>query len=243
LGETWRWQLNYLFTDRNAALAVAGLAGFLVSLFRWGRRGWILNSFALIVLLTAFSTGVRETRTWMPLAPVACVWAALALDTALLWFRRRLPGRAHEHAALYGLLALLVLLSLFANSAKAVRNLRGPDVRTLAQHWIEANIPPGSPIAFDRFPPYVDPAVWPPMLVFGHYDKSLDAYREQGIRFIVASDVIQSEDRLSAEDMANFQAMTGQLCLRATITGPFLAAPDRTFWIYEMPPCTVAAGL
>jgi hypothetical protein len=170
---------------------------------------------------------------------VACVWAALALETAFLWFRRRRPGRAAEQAALYGLLALLVLLALFGRSAEAVRNLRGPDVRTLVQHWIETNVPPGSGIAFDRFPANLDPARWPVTLVFGHYDQSLDAYREQGIRFVVASDVIQSVDRLSAEDMARFQAMTEQLCLVQTLTGPFLAASDRTYWIYEMPPCSL----
>jgi hypothetical protein len=177
----------------------------------------------------------------MPLAPVACVWAALALETALLWFRRRLPGRTTEQAALYGLLTLLVLLALVGRSAEAVRNLRGPDVRTLVQNWIETYVPPGSHIALDRFPPNLDPNRWPVTHVFGHYDQSLDAYREQGVQFVVASDVIQSADRLSAEDMARFEAMTEQLCLVQTITGPFLAANDRTFWIYEMPPCTLPA--
>lgn len=241
LGSTWLWQLDYLFTDRNAALAFPAAFGLLISLFRWGRRGWIVNSFALLVLLASSTTGVRETRTWLPLAPVACVWAALALETTLLWFRRRRPGRAAEQAALYGLLALLMLLALFGRSAEAVRNLRGPDVRTLVGHWIEANVPPGSGIAFDRFPANLDPAQWPVTLVFGHYDQSLDAYREQGIRFVVASDVIQSADRLSAEDMARFQAMTEQLCLVGEFTGPFLAASDRTYWIYELPPCTLPA--
>jgi hypothetical protein len=239
LGSTWRWLLDYLFTDRNAALAFPAAIGLLVSLFRWGRRGWIVNSFALLILLASATTSVREARTWLPLAPVACVWAALVLESAFLWFRRRLPGRTADQAALYGLLALLVLLALFGRSAEVVRNLRGPDVRTLVQTWIETNVPPGSGIAFDRFPANLDPAQWPVKLVFGHYDQSLDAYREEGIRFVVASDVIHSEDRLSAEDMARFQAMTEQLCLVQTITGKFLAVADRTYWIYEIPPCVL----
>ncbi len=240
LGETWLWQLDYLFTDRNAALVFPAAAGLFISLFRWGRRGWIVNSFALIILALSLTTSVRETRTWMPLAPMACVWAALALESALLWFRRRRPGaRAAEHAALHGLLALLVLWALAGASVAAVRNLRGPDVRTLVQTWIENNVPPGSGIVFDRFPANVDPAQWPVTLVFGHYDQSLEAYREQGIRFIVASDVIHSEDRLSAEDMARFQAMTDQLCLAQALTGKFLAVDGRTYWIYEIPPCVL----
>jgi 4-amino-4-deoxy-L-arabinose transferase-like glycosyltransferase len=240
-GDTWRWQLNYLFTDRNMALAFPAAAGLLVSLFRWGRRGWIVNSFALLILAMASTTSARETRTWMPLAPIACVWAALALDTALLWLRRRLPGRSADQAALYGLLVLLVLLALTGRSAEAIRNLRGPDVRTLVQTWIEANVPPGSGIVFDRFPANLDPNRWPVTLIFGHYDQSLDDYRDKGIRFVVASDVIQSEERLSVEDMTQFRAMTEQLCLAQTITGPFLAANDRTYWIYEMPPCSLPA--
>ncbi len=241
MGSTWRWQLDYLFTDRNAALAIAGTIGLPIALFRWGRRGWIINSFALAVLFTAFSTTVRESRTWMPLAPVACVWVALTLETALGWFRRRMPGRAADQALAYGLLAFLVLAPLAGRSAEAIRNLRGPDVRTVLKEWIEANIPPGSVIAYDRFPPYVDPAVWPPLLNFGHYNQDLDTYREQGVRYVIGSDIIQSANRLSAEDMAHFTAMTEQLCLIKTFTGPILAASDLTYWVYEMPPCTPAA--
>jgi hypothetical protein len=240
LGSTWSWTLNYLFTGRNAALVFPATAGFVLSLFRWGRRGWIVNSFALVVLLTAMTTSVRESRTWMPLAPVACVWVALLLETALGWWRRRRPGRLDEQAAVYGLLLLLILLPLLNRSLVAIRNLRGPDVRTVVQQWIEANVPPGARIAFDRFPPYVDPAVWPVTLNFGHYNQSLDDYRAQGVRFVVGSDIIQNPDRLSAEDMARFEAMTAELCHVATFTGPILAASDLTFWVYEMPPCTLA---
>jgi 4-amino-4-deoxy-L-arabinose transferase-like glycosyltransferase len=241
LGSTWRWQLDYLFTDRNAALAYPAAAGLLISLFRWGRRGWIVNSFALVVLLTALTTGVRESRTWLPLAPVACVWAALALETALLWLRRRWPGRPADQAAVYGILLLLVLLALVGRSAQAVRNLRGPDVRALVAAWIEDNVPPGSLLAFDRSPPYVDPDVWPVLLNFGHYDQDLEAYRQQGVRYVIGSDIIQNENRLSAGDMARWQAMTDQLCLIKTFTGPVLAASGLTFWVYEMPPCAPAA--
>ncbi len=241
IGSTALWQLNYLFTDRNAALAFPAAVGFLFSIFRWGRRGWIVNSFAVLMLLAAFTTGVRESRTWLPMAPVACVWVALVLEMALLWVRRRRPGQKAEHAAVYGLLLLLVLLPLIGRSAEAVRNLRGPDVRAVVQKWIEENIPPGSLLALDRFPPYVDPLVWPVIHHFGHFDQDLEAYRREGVRFVIGSDIIQSEDRLSAEDMARFQAMTDQLCHVKTFTGPILAASSRHFWIYEMPPCSQAA--
>lgn len=240
LGSTWRWTLNYLFTDRNAALAYPAAAGLIISLFRWGRRGWIVNSFALLMLLTALTTGIRESRTWMPLAPVACVWVSLLLETILGWLRRRRPGRRDEHALVYGLALLLILLTLFDRSLVAIENLRGPDVRTAVQEWIETNVPHGSHIAFDRFPPYVDPAIWPVTLNFGHYNQSLDDYRERGVRFVIGSDIIQNLDRLSAEHAAQWQAMTDELCHVATFTGPILAASDLTFWVYEMPPCTLA---
>ncbi len=237
LGSTWRWQLDYLFTGRNAALAYPAAAGLVISLFRWGRRGWIVNIFALTVLLVSLTTSARESRTWMPLAPVACVWVALLLDTVLGWSRRRWPCRAADQAALYGLLALLVLLPLFSRSVEAIRNLRGPDVRSTVKAWIEANIPPGSVLAFDRFPPNVDPVVWPVVLNPSHYNQSLNHYREQGVRYVIGSDIIQNSNRLSAEDLTTFEAMTAQLCLVKSFTGPVLAAGGLTYWVYEMPPC------
>lgn len=234
-GATWRWQLNYLFTDRNAALVFPAAAGLLLSLRRWGRRGWIVNSFAFLVLLTASTTSIRESRTWLPVAPIACLWAALALDLLWQWFGRRL-GRS-ERAAAFGVVLLLVFLPLLDQTVRANRNLAGPDVRTLVADWIHSHVPPGSVVAFDRFPANLNPDGWPVALIFGHYMEDLDWYTARNVRYLVASDVIHSDDRLSAEDMARFRALTNQLCLVQTITGPFLAAPDRTYWIYELPPC------
>ena len=233
-GATWRWQLDYLFTDRNAALVLPAAAGLLLSLWRWGRRGWIVNSFAVLVLLTASTTSIRETRTWLPVAPIACVWAALALDMLWQWLGRL--GRS-ERAAAFSVVLLLVFLPLVEQTARANRSLAGPDVRTLVADWIHTHVPPGSIIAFDRFPANLNTDGWPVELIFGHYMEDLDWYTERNVRYLVASDVIHSNDRLSAEDMARFRALAGQLCLVQTISGPFLAAPERTYWIYELPPC------
>jgi asparagine N-glycosylation enzyme membrane subunit Stt3 len=235
-GTTWLWQLNYLFTDRNAALAFPAVAGLFFSFRHWGLRGWIVNSFAFTILLYAFSTSVRETRTWLPVAPIAAIWAALALDLLWQWIRRRLPGPA-ERTAAFSLIVILILLPLAVRTVEANRNLAGPDVRSLVAAWIEANTTPGAVVAVDRFPPNLDPGERPVERIFGHYLENLDWYEGRNAGYLIASDVIHNNDRLSAEDMARFEALTGRLCLVQAITGPFLAANDRTYWIYQFPPC------
>ncbi len=236
-GSTLVWQASEWFTGRNAAMMLAAVPGFVLSWRAWGRRALLPNSYAMIVILLALTATTRETRTWLPVAPVACLWAALALDTLLTAIGRRSSLKAWQRGAAAAALMAVVALPLLVNSATGNKNLNGEDVRTEVQYWLEANVPPGEGVAFDRFWSNIDPDVWPVTLVFGHYGRELSWYSDQGVRYVVASDVIHNDDRLSAEEEASYNALTGQMCLVQQVNGRFLAVDDRDYWIYQTPPC------
>jgi hypothetical protein len=251
-GATWLWQLDYLLGGRNALLVIPGLVGFLLSFRAWGRRGWILSSFALVFLYTILTQDARQTRSWLPLAPLFALWAALAVDSLWRWLRRRLQNRTRINAdtaridadffsllwfSPVNLFALLLFIPLLWLSLTAVRTLAAEDVRTLTQQWIEQNVPPGTILSFDRFPANVDPAVWPVVNVFGHHQHDLAWYQERGVGYLFAGDVIHDPAQLSAEDTARYRALLAELCPVETLTGSILATAGRQISIYKFPPC------
>lgn len=238
---TWSWQLDTWFTGRNAMLMVAAIPGFVLSWPRWGWRALVVNSFAILVALVSLTSPGRQTRTWLPMAPIVCLWAALALDWVIDSLGRRVSPSPLYRSGLAVFSVALVMVPLFASAVAGNRNLSGEDVRTEVQHWLEENVPPGEGVAFDRFWSNIDPNVWPVTLVFGHFGRDLDWYASRGVRYVVASDVIHSAVSLSPEEEASYEKLTGQMCLVKHFNGRFLAADDRNYWIYQMPPCEAAA--
>lgn len=237
-GSTVTWWLTYLFTHRNAPAVWLGLAGAVIGLVRWGRRGWLVHLFVFAYLLTIFGQSERQQRTWLAVAPLIAVYGGLALDTAWAWWQRRTAGQKRRRVAGAAAVLALVLVWLFVRAAEANRALATVDVRTNAQLWIEANIPPGTPLAVDRFPPNISPDLWPMTQVFALYMQDLAWYQAQGIRYLIVGDIIHDAYRLSDEDWRRYTALIDQMCLVAEIEGSWVAAPDRRIWIYEVPPCS-----
>lgn len=234
---TWLWELEYLLTGRNALIVVSGLIGFFLSLIRWGKRGWIVNAFGLIFLWSIFTQDARAARTWLPVAPLFVLWAALAWEVLLTWLPGKLRTRRWGKVITSATLGLTLLLLLWL-SATAVGNLAADDVRTVTQQWIEQNVPPGTTLSFDRFPANIDPAVWPTANVFGHYQNDLAWYQENGVDYVFVGDVIHNPEQLSAEDTARYQALLVQLCPVETLTGSILAVAERHIRVYQIPPCS-----
>lgn len=237
-GSTPLWWLNYLFTGHNAPLAWLGLVGGALSVARWGRRGWLIHVFVVAYLLTIINQSDRQPRSWLAIAPLMAIYAAVALDAAWVWWRGRATTDRWLRLLVPAAVLALVLTSLLWRTVEVNRALATTDVRHSAQLWIEANIPPGTRLAIDRFPPNIATDVWPTTQIFGVYMQNLAWYQEQGIRYLVFGDVIQNRDRLSDEDWQRYLALTEQLCPVAEIEGSWLAAPDRLIWVYEVPPCS-----
>lgn len=145
------------------------------------------------------------------------------------------PGRVAT--ARFFLLFLLILLPLLAGSVRVDLALQSEDVRTQAQHWLEANLPAGTPLAVDYFPPNLDPAVWPVTRQFHIYDQDVAWYQARGIRYVILSQAISDPAKLGAADLAAYNDLVNQSCLVYTFTGSFLSVTKMQMWLYQLPPC------
>jgi 4-amino-4-deoxy-L-arabinose transferase-like glycosyltransferase len=246
---TWRWHLEYLTTSREAIVFIAGTIGFLLSLRLWGRRGLLIIIFVLVFGLAIVAQTNREARMWMPLAPIFAAWTALLIDVidnrlSKLWLfaepTQEMDNRLRKFIEknLLAILTAFVLIPAFFLSARASNSLNNPDVRTATATWIESNIPKGTPIAVDYFSPNIDPDVWPVTRSFRHFDHELDWYQEQGIQYLIYSQGIYQEGRLTATQLSEHQQLLNELCSAETILGPFLSNPDFSMSVFKVPPCS-----
>ncbi len=245
---SWQWHLDYLATSREAPVFILGAAGFFFSLRLWGRRGWLVNAFALFFILAIIGQTNRQARMWLPLAPIFAAWGALAVDAAIRWLKRRFSSTESETAERdtqpqgrhrwieAGILAV-VLLPLLLISGQAVGHLNAPDVRTLTSEWVGSHIPPGTPLAVDYFAPNLDPNLWPITRTFHHFDHDANWYQEQGIQYLIFSQAIYDPAGLSVEDVQEYESLLAQLCPIETINGPFLSNPGFHMRVFKVPPC------
>ncbi len=122
-----------------------------------GRRGpiLVLLAFAVAVIAPFLMSRLVYVRYALPLLPVLCLLAALALV--------RIAARLSAQRSV----ALALCLGLVVSAEPAVRAIRTnvlftrPDTRNLARDWIAANVPAGVGIATDSYYWYPKPPLPP----------------------------------------------------------------------------------
>ena len=152
---TWyRLRVN-LFHGLGWPLEVLGILGLVWLFLRKGKKGKIIAIFPILYLVGIRNVGQPFGRYVMPLIPFFAISAAIFLDdiisklkVALFW----------KKTVLYS----SVVLILFMPCVKIVYMdyvLSTPDVRDLANKWVEDNIPFGKSIAIDnsQYAPHLNP--------------------------------------------------------------------------------------
>lgn len=138
------WAVEGILREERTAGLLA-FAGGLVALARRAPGDRILLAFVVPSFLAVASLKNQQLDYLAFLWPPAAVLGGRALDALLGW---RALGRSRALATAAG--ALLVAPSLAGAIAEYGR-ARATDTRTAAREWIEANVPHGSGIAFDRY--------------------------------------------------------------------------------------------
>jgi len=133
------------------------------------RRGLNANSLVLSYplfhyLMFATTAPSLEQRYMLPAVVVLALPAGMAAAAVGGWLHRRLGGGDAAHLTV-GAIAIIALLVASVPSLRYDWLLGQTDTRTLAKAWIESNIPAGSTVAVESYPPPLSP--------------SLDSLREQ----------------------------------------------------------------
>ena len=144
---TW-W---YLWHPVRESVGLMGLllivVGFAVSAIRSRVSRWTLVPAALAFLALIASQNLIWSRWVLPLLPMFCIFAAVAIVALAERIARTVNSRCPVPiiAALAAFAAIPTVAGAFAQSAE-----RANDTRSQAARWAIANIPPGSSVAIEH---------------------------------------------------------------------------------------------
>ena len=233
----WLWHARYHLSSPHAPVIILGGIGLVGSFWRWGaRRALIVNSFAVILLVTMVGQTNAQLRTWIPAASLFILWTALVADIVIVRIGNFLTDRRKDPRWAYAILALL-LLPLLYFSLRYDLNFRRGDVRQLAQQWVAEHVPPDTSIAVDYFHPNLDPLVWPQTRTFNIFDHDYQWYVDQGVEYLVLNEALADFARQPPEAYTQYQELLRNVCEVGRVHGPFLATTEFDIKIYQLGPC------
>lgn len=231
----WQWHLNYHLTSPHFLIIILGLAGMFFGFFRWGKRSLIINCFVIVFGAAIFSQTNAQARMWLPTAPVFSMWTALILGALIQALENRLPAVRTRKPITY--IPLLVFVPLLITSVQYGTRFQEDDVRTVAQHWIETNVPEGAAIAVDYMPPNLNPDTWDVTRLFFLFDQEPEWFAEKGIEYLVMNEALNDFSKLEPHAYERYQKLMASTCLVETIRGPMLASDDYDLKIYHLGTC------
>lgn len=193
------------FSPVILVLAIVGVV--VVARLSW-RATAVLAAYAASYLAAVSAYPLHWDRYVIPLVPVVGVFAAGAVLAIGAWVVAAVsnllarPGQGRRPlesdigvSARSGPLAIglasAMLVVLLVPSVRAVaaadQRRAAPSTRVLATEWIVANLPPSSRIAEEMYTAYLDGTGYDVLHPFSLGNRSLDAYRADGYRFLITS--------------------------------------------------------
>jgi hypothetical protein len=140
VGRGWSYHLRRsLPFGLGPGVFVAGLAGFVPLLRHHARLGVPIAAFAAVLYASLAGGRTVFFRYVLPLVPVLCLTAAVAVRHVASWLVIRVP-RTDRHIVI--VLAALVALPSFANSVWLDVILSRTDTRVLAAQWLAPQLQP-----------------------------------------------------------------------------------------------------
>jgi 4-amino-4-deoxy-L-arabinose transferase-like glycosyltransferase len=186
-GDSFLWYLAYLL-GREPVIAIAGLAGIALAVYRRNRPALVVATFAITYLAFISTFTVHNDRTLLTVLPVLAIVGAGAVSTSL--DRLAADSGSLRGAAATVLLIALLTLPLQATVASTITSVT-PDGRESAHAWIVENLyraPRRPAVAVESFAPYMDRELVDlesPASITGH---TLDWYRARGTEYFVFSE-------------------------------------------------------
>lgn len=236
-GPSWLWHLRYMLTSENSVLLILAIIGAIIAVRRLHWLGILLMAFPVTHWISMSLQVTRYDRTWLPVAPYMCMFAAVAIVAMAHWLSAHqinLLGRTRLVAAA---LALALLFPLALGSALLDTQFSEREVRVLALEWIEQNLPKGSHLAVEVSKPPLLADDWKITSTVFLPEHDLDWYRSQGVEYLVVSAAGVWNPNRTVSDEQWYQQLRTTCHPLAVIAGPSLGLPNRYFWIYELKSC------
>ena len=140
LGRGWTYHLTRsLPYGLGFGIFAAALAGSVPFALRYRRQAIVIGAFAAAFFAAIGSGQTVFFRYVMPLVPIACLSAAIAVKLAGQWLARRMRL---PQAAAVGLLAVLAGGPSLVNSVWLDMLLARTDTRVIAAHWLTPRLRP-----------------------------------------------------------------------------------------------------
>lgn len=197
--------LDFFWNDGlRPAAALALLLGLALMLRRW-RYGLLWLSFAVPYLVVFLAQPGHFMRNLLPLVVLCALPVGVGCATAIKWLSRRLPG---QHQLAIAAVLLVVYGYPAKSSLEFTAFLARKDTKVLAEEFVRS-LPRGQRIALELNPvPWSgDPIMQPVERLTDH---SLEWYRANNYRYLVANERSRSQD-----DTAIYQSFTaGSMLLR-----------------------------
>jgi len=187
----WWFYISYL-ARYGMGFGQFGLALLGIGALLWGRRQqdmlYLVFLGLYFVEISAFT--VRFTRNLLPIVPLLALYAAVGLELILGWVGGRGEARAGRRrlAAAVGVLVLagVCYYPVYDRVWEEIKGRR-PYSGALMAEWVPANIPDGTPVAFELYTPYAEiewgerPYTYQRFL----HRKPLEWYAERGIKYLI----------------------------------------------------------
>ncbi len=190
----WLFYLQYGFAENAGFLLQFFIyAGIILLLIKPQQKNLILLSFPLILFIIMGFWKTRATRYLLNLAPFFILIGVIGYDRFFQWASQLRPS-AFIHRFGQKKLATLIFLGLLLPSIwKVIRfnySLTQEDTRTVAKHWIEANIPQGTRIALESYCPQISRKRY--RITYRHalYQGDLEWFSRRRIDYLIISDIM-----------------------------------------------------
>ncbi|MCX7974053.1 MAG: glycosyltransferase family 39 protein [Candidatus Aminicenantes bacterium] len=190
----WLFYLQYGFAENVGFLFQFFVyAGIIWLLLKPEKKGLILLSFPLILFIIMGFWKTRATRYLLNLAPffiLIGVISFIRLIHYLTFFKW--PGllARFDQKKMASFIFILILTPSLWKVSRFNYSLLQEDTRTLAKHWIEANIPQGTRIALESYCPQISRKRYRVTYRHALYQADLEWLARRRIDYLITSDIM-----------------------------------------------------
>lgn len=228
--------LRWLFLDKEIVVAWLALLGLALGAYQRKRSLVLVAVFPILYFLTLLPWEVRFIRYLLPIIPglsLLAGWAVLEVGRILFDHNRRMTSVWFAAVAV----ALLFQFQIALNQSLLFAQ---EDVRTVALHWVEANIPRGSRIVREDYTPDVPGDQYRVTVLGRAIDRDRSWYQKEGVEYVIVSNFRFARyfhnPRRYHVQVAQYQQLFSSTQLVRSFYGPEIASHGGEVIIYRYQP-------